>query len=135
VRWTFVRFTVVGLGNTCAYFAVFLPLAHVMPYFLAHVIGLLCSTTVGFLLHSHVTFRTTPTWRKAALFPLATATNLSAHTLGLVIGVEALGLSGALASVIAAAAALPITFVATRLVLVGRRPSSRSILTGPEPPR
>ena len=122
----------VGLANTCAYFVVFLPLIRVAPYLLAHAIGLVCSMSLGFLLHSHFTFRTKRTWVKAALFPLATVANVSAHTAGLVLGVEVLGLSGALGSVIAAAAALPITFVATRMVLVGRRGSADAAVPGPD---
>jgi putative flippase GtrA len=123
VSWTFARFALVGLANTCAYFIVYLPIVRVAPYLLAHAIGLVCSMSLGFLLHSHFTFRTKRTWLKAALFPLATVTNVAAHTAGLVLAVEALGLNSALGSVLAVTAALPITFVATRMVLVGRRGS------------
>jgi putative flippase GtrA len=119
MRATFVRFVLVGMANTLAYFLIFLPLVRIVPYLLAHGIGLLSSMTSAFFLHSHVTFRTKPTWRKAALFPLTTATNMTAHTLGLIFGVEYLGLGGAIASVLAAALALPVTFVITRVVLVG----------------
>jgi putative flippase GtrA len=117
---TFARFGFVGLVNTVAYFSVFLALAGWTPYLVAHSAGLVTSTVVAFTLHSLFTFRVSPTWRKAALFPLATGTTVAAHTLGLVVLVEAVRMPKAAASLSAAVAAVPITFVVSRRLLVGR---------------
>ena len=116
-----VRFGIVGVPNTASYYALYLLLRLLVPYLVAHVLAFLASTCLSFLLNSWFTYRTRPSWRKFALFPLTVLTNLAVTTAGVSVLVELVGLDERVAPLAAAVAAVPVTFLATRLVLTSRR--------------
>jgi putative flippase GtrA len=117
-----VRFALVGVVNTLTYYGSYLLLRQAVPYLVAHVLAFGLSTCGSFLLNTYLTYRTRPTWRKFLLFPLTVAGNFVITTVGVAVLVEVLHVDERVAPLVAALAAIPITFLATRRVLVGARP-------------
>jgi putative flippase GtrA len=114
------RFAVVGVVNTGVYYGTYLLLSTVLHYLAAHLLAIVVSMVVSFFLNCLWTFRTRPTWRKFALFPLTNATNYLLTTTGVVVLVEWLEVDEHIAPLLAAAAAIPVTFLLSRRVLSGR---------------
>jgi putative flippase GtrA len=85
----------------------------------AHVLALAAAMVVSFFLNCYWTFRTRPTWRKFLLFPLTNAANYVMITVGVVALVEWLHVDDRIAPLVAAAAAVPVTFLLSRRVLTG----------------
>src|SRR4051794_9312598 len=117
------KFAVVGVVNTGVYYGLYLAFRLVVPYLLAHVLALGIAMVGSFFLNCLWTFRTRPTWRKFALWPLTNATNYLVTTFGVVVLVEWLGVDQRIAPLLAAVVAIPVTFLLSRRVLHGgRRP-------------
>ncbi|TQF74841.1 GtrA family protein [Rhodococcus spelaei] len=116
-----LRFGVVGLINTAVYYGLYLAFNTVMPYLAAHLLAIAISMVGSFFLNCYWTFRTPPTWRKFALFPLTNATNYIVTTVGMILLVSALHVDDRIAPLIAAVAAIPVTFLLSRRILT--RPS------------
>ncbi|MFF2811467.1 GtrA family protein [Streptomyces sp. NPDC058000] len=117
-----VRFTVVGVVNTATFYACYLPLHRLLPYFAAYTVGFALSLVGSFFLNTYFTYRTRPTWKKFLLFPLTQVTNYAVQSAGLVALVSWLGMNSAAAPLAAALLALPLTFVVSRRIL---RPPAR----------
>ncbi|MFD4229498.1 GtrA family protein [Streptomyces sp. NPDC058545] len=117
------RFALVGVVNTGTYYGCYLALLTVLPYLAAHVIAFALSMTGSFLLNSYFTYRTRPTWRKFLLFPLTNAANFVITTGGVWLLVDHVGFSSRYAPLVAAVAAIPITFVVSRAIML--RPDAR----------
>ncbi|WKK11343.1 GtrA family protein [Rhodococcus ruber] len=122
-----LRFALVGVLNTGVYYALYLLLRLVVPYLAAHVLAIVVSMVGSFFLNCYYTFRTRPTWRKFALFPLTNATNYIVTTVGIVLLVDGFGVDERIAPLVAAAAAVPVTFVLSRRILV--RPRTPALVT------
>jgi putative flippase GtrA len=118
------RFALVGVVNTLTYYGSYLLLVLALPYLAAHVLAFAISMTGSFLLNCRFTYRTAPTWRKFALFPLTVAANFTITTVGVAVLVELLSVDERVAPLLAAGVAIPLTFLATRAVLVGRTPQA-----------
>lgn len=115
-----LRFAVVGVANTITYYVTYLVLVTALPYLAAHVIAFAVAMVGSFLLNCRFTYRTRPTWRKLLLYPLTVAANFVITTVGVGLLVELLGMDERVAPLVAAVAAIPLTFLATRSVLLGR---------------
>lgn len=111
------RFGAVGVVNTLAYYAVYLLLRLLMPYVVAHVLAWAVAVVVSFLLNSAYTFRVAPTWRRLALYPLSSLPNVIMTTAGLVVLVEWLDVGERLAPLIAGILTIPLTYLATSVLL------------------
>ncbi|MFF3954504.1 GtrA family protein [Streptomyces sp. NPDC001890] len=112
------RFSLVGVVNTGTYYGCYLVLLMWLPYIAAHVIAFALSMTGSFLLNSWFTYRTRPTWRKFLLFPLTNAANFVITTGGVYLLVDLAGFSSRYAPLVAAVAAIPITFVVSRTIML-----------------
>ncbi|MGW0700926.1 GtrA family protein [Streptomyces sp. NPDC002867] len=132
VRGQIVRFALVGVVNTGTYYGLYLVLLTWLPYVAAHVVAFLLSMVGSFFLTSYFTYRTRPTWRKFLLFPLTNAANFVVTTSGVYLLVDVLHFGSRYAPLIAAAAAIPVTFVVSRTIML--RPDSRRE-PAPEPER
>ncbi|MET9429950.1 MULTISPECIES: GtrA family protein [unclassified Streptomyces] len=125
IRGQIVRFALVGVVNTATYYGFYLLfLSLSLPYVAAHVVAFLLSMTGSFFLNCHFTYRTRPTWRKFLLFPLTNAANFVITTSGVWLLVDVAGLSSRYAPLLAAAAAIPITFVVSRTIMLRHEPPS-----------
>lgn len=112
-----VRYAAVGVANAGVYYLVYLSLHTALGYLLAHLAALAMAMVVSFFLNCRFTFGVAPTWWRFALFPLSQAVNLLATTVGLV-GLVFLGVDERVAPLAAAVLAVPMSFLAARLVLV-----------------
>jgi putative flippase GtrA len=123
-----VRFAFVGVVNTANYYLLYLLFSTVLPYLAAHTIAFCLAMIGSYFMNCRITFRVQPTLRTFLLFPLSNLTNFVVTSLGLYLLVAHLQMSAQVAPLLAAAAAVPITFVVTHLVLVGHgqhRPTPR----------
>ncbi|GAB7033190.1 GtrA family protein [Streptomyces sp. NPDC021749] len=118
-----VRFAAVGVVNTATFYACYLPLHRLLPYFAAYSLAFALSMAGSFLLHTRFTYRTRPTWKKFLLFPLTQVTNYAMQSAGLLVLVGWCGMSSALAPLAAAALALPAGHLVARRIL---RPPARA---------
>ncbi|MCO1581535.1 GtrA family protein [Crossiella sp. SN42] len=115
-----LRFALVGAVNTGVYYGLYLALHLALPYLAAHVLAFLLAMVGSYFLNCHFTFRTKPTLRKFLLFPLSNAANFAITSLGLYLLVDLGGLNSTFAPLLVAALAIPVTFVVSQLVLVGK---------------
>ena len=127
--WALVRYALVGVVNAATYYAVYLVVLGHVGYLVAHVIGLGAAMLVSFFLNCRVTFRVRPSWRRFLLYPASQAVNVVATTVGVVALVH-LGVDERLAPLVAAVLAVPVSFLAARLVLAHHRATTA---TGPIP--
>ncbi|MFE4293917.1 MULTISPECIES: GtrA family protein [unclassified Streptomyces] len=138
VRIQMVRFALVGVANTGTYYAFYLLLLSRMPYVAAHVVASVLSMIGSFFLNSWFTYRTRPTWRKFLLFPLTNAANFVITTVGVYLLVDVMHFGSRYAPLIAAAGAIPITFVVSRAIMLRPDPrprkGDRSPRTGAQSP-
>jgi putative flippase GtrA len=119
IRRQLVKFALVGVVNTGTYYACYLLLLPWLPYVAAHVVAFAVSMTGSFFLNCRFTYNTRPTWRKFLLFPLTNAANFVITTSGVYLLVDVLGLNSTYAPLIAASAAIPVTFVVSRTIMLG----------------
>ncbi len=125
-----VRYALVGVANAAVYYATYLLVLGSTGYLVAHVIGLGVAMVVSFLLNCRFTFRVRPTWTRLLLYPASQAVNIAATTVGVVVLVH-LGVDERLAPLAAAVLAVPVSFLAARLVttrLTRPRPGPSTML-------
>ncbi|MFJ3903362.1 GtrA family protein [Streptomyces sp. NPDC090025] len=117
--WQVIRFGLVGVVNTGTYYGLYLLLGLRLPYLVAHVTAFALSMVGSFFLTTYFTYRTRPTWKKFLLFPLTNAANFVITTVGVYVLVDLLGMDSRYAPLVAAASAIPITFVLSRTIMLG----------------
>ncbi|MGW2702053.1 GtrA family protein [Streptomyces sp. NPDC001340] len=115
-----VTFAAVGVINTATYYCLYLLFLTWLPYLAAHILAFLLSMIGSFFLNARFTYRTRPTWRKFLLFPLTNATNFLITTAGVYVIVDVLHAGSRFAPLLASAAAIPVTFVVSRWVMLPR---------------
>jgi putative flippase GtrA len=123
-----VRFGLVGVVNTGVYYGLYLLFCIALPIMAAHVLAFGLAMVGSYFLSCYFTFRTKPTWRKFLLFPLSNATNFVVSTAGLYLLVHWADMDSRIAPLVAAAAAIPFTFIVAQFVLVNRTPAAESEL-------
>ncbi|GAA3770072.1 GtrA family protein [Streptomyces phyllanthi] len=115
------RFALTGVFNTATYYGLYLLLLRAtVPYLAAHVLAFAVSVVGSFFANCWFTWRTGPTWRKFAVFPLTVAANFTLTTVGVCVATEVLGADNRTAPLLATALAVPVTFLATRSVMLRR---------------
>ncbi|WP_079138376.1 GtrA family protein [Actinacidiphila rubida] len=107
----------VGVVNTATFYGFYLALHPLMPYFLAYTAAFVLSMIGSFFLNTYFTYRTRPTWRKFLLFPLTNLTNYVVTSVGVYVFVEWAHMNDKIAPLVAAAAAIPFTYVLSRRIL------------------
>ncbi|MFJ7149918.1 GtrA family protein [Streptomyces sp. NPDC100445] len=120
-------FALVGVVNTATYYGLYLLFLTRLPYLAAHTLAFALSMTGSFFLNARFTYRTRPTWRKFLLFPLTNATNFVITTAGVYVIADVLRAGHRFAPLLASAAAIPVTFVVSRRVML---PATRPAVTG-----
>ncbi|WP_327291137.1 GtrA family protein [Streptomyces sp. NBC_01198] len=117
-----VRFALVGAVNTGTFYGFYLALHPLMPYFAAYSLAFVLSMIGSFFLNTYFTYRTRPTWKKFFLFPLTNITNYVVTSIGVYAFVEWVGMNDKIAPLVAAAAAIPFTYVLSRRILTKDTP-------------
>ncbi|MCX5338051.1 GtrA family protein [Streptomyces sp. NBC_00140] len=113
-----LTFAVIGVVNTATYYGPYLLFLTAFPYLVAHVLATLLSMTGSFFLNARFTYRTRPTLRKFLLFPLTNAANFVVTTVGAYVLVDLLHLDRRYAPLLASLAAIPVTFVVSRRIML-----------------
>lgn len=126
-----VRFALVGGVNTATFYGFYLALHPWLPYFAAYTLAFVLSMIGSFFLNTYFTYRTRPTWRKFLLFPLTNLTNYVVTSVGVYALVEWAGMNDKIAPLVAAAAAIPFTYLLSRRILT---PTAATPATAPTPP-
>jgi putative flippase GtrA len=118
-----ITFALVGVVNTATYYGLYLLFLNWLAYLAAHILSFALSMTGSFFLNARFTYRTRPTWRKFLLFPLTNATNFLITTAGVYVIVDVLHAGNRFAPLLASGAAIPVTFVVSRMIMLrGSRP-------------
>ncbi|NKQ53507.1 GtrA family protein [Amycolatopsis sp. K13G38] len=130
-----IRFGLVGVVNTGTYYLLYLLFNMFLPYLAAHVCAFLLAMVGSYFLNCFFTFRTRPTLKKFLLFPLSNATNFAVTSIGLYVLVGVFHVNHVIAPLLAAAVAIPITFVIAKLVLVGPEREAAPPATSSQPSR
>ncbi|MFI7414492.1 GtrA family protein [Streptomyces sp. NPDC049627] len=120
MRRQILTFAVVGVANTATYYGLYLLFLLRLPYLAAHILAFFLSMTGSFFLNARFTYRTRPTWRKFLLFPLTNATNFLITTAGVYVIVDVLHAGNRFAPLLASAAAIPVTFAVSRVIMLPR---------------
>ncbi|MBC9730452.1 GtrA family protein [Streptomyces sp. TRM68367] len=118
MRRQIFAFAVVGVVNTATYYGLYLLFLLRLPYLIAHILAFFLSMTGSFFLNARFTYRTRPTWRKFLLFPLTNATNFLITTVGVYVIVDVLHAGNQFAPLLASAAAIPVTFAVSRVIML-----------------
>lgn len=113
-----IRFAIVGAINTGTFYVLYLLFEKFLPYFLAYTIAFVLAMIVSYFLNCYFTFKVKPTWKKFLLFPLSNAANYIITSVGLVVLVHAAHMNKTIAPLVAAAVAIPITYVVVQYLLV-----------------
>ena len=113
-----LAFGLVGVVNTATYYGFYLLFLEWLPYLAAHILAFALSMTGSFFLNARFTYRTRPTWRKFLLFPLTNATNFLLTTAGVYVIVDVLHADSRFAPLLASGAAIPVTFVVSRTIML-----------------
>ncbi|MER6571484.1 GtrA family protein [Streptomyces sp. NPDC001093] len=113
-----LTFAAVGVLNTAVYYCLYLLFLIWLPYLAAHVLAFVLSMVGSFFLNARFTYRIRPTWRKFLLFPLTNVTNFLITTAGVYVIVDVLHAGSRFAPLLASAAAIPVTFVVSRWVML-----------------
>ncbi|MQY38988.1 hypothetical protein SRB17_70030 [Streptomyces sp. RB17] len=116
-----LTFAAVGVINTAVYYCLYLLFLNWLPYLFAHVLAFVLSMVGSFFLNARFTYRIRPTWRKFLLFPLTNVTNFLITTAGVYVIVDVLHAGSRFAPLLASAAAIPVTFVVSRWVMLPGR--------------
>ena len=91
-----------------------------MPYLAAHGLAWVASMTGSFFLNCRYTFHVRPTWQRYVRFPLAGLTTFAVMTVGVTALVELFGVRPDVAAIVSALVAVPVSFLLSRLLLLGR---------------
>ncbi|MFF4507243.1 GtrA family protein [Streptomyces sp. NPDC001401] len=113
-----LTFAVIGVVNTGTYYGPYLVFLTRFPYLVAHILATAISMTGSFFLNARFTYRTRPTLRKFLLFPLTNAANFLSTTAGVYVLVDLLHFSSRFAPLLASLAAIPVTFVVSRRIML-----------------
>lgn len=114
-------FVVVGTFNTAVYYVGYLVLYRLgMPYLTAHLTATGIAMVISYFLNCALTFRIKPSLRTFLLFPLSNLANVVITTVGVRLVVEHTPVDPRVAPVPVALVAIPITYLVTKYLLVGR---------------
>ena len=105
--------------NTASYYVIFRALHPFMPYLVAHALAFAVCIVISFFLNCAVTFHVSPTWARFLRFPLSTLTTFIVMTVGVSVLVQGAGVDPNVASLVSALAAVPLSYVISRMLLVG----------------
>lgn len=119
------RFALVGGVNTAVHYALYLAFWLVLPYLGAHLLAVTAAMCCSYVLNCRFTFRVRPTLGKLLLYPASNVVNIGLSTTAVYVLVESFAVDSRIATLLGGIAALPATFLVSRLILVGRFDPSR----------
>ena len=119
----FTGFVVVGAANTAVFFGAYLLLHLVVGYLVATVLAQLLALVVAFASNAWVTFEVQATLRRALLYPLSNFGAIGLRTACVAVLVQWLHVSKVATPLVATALVMPVSYLATRAMMLGRQAS------------
>lgn len=116
----FARFLLGGAANTAIGYALYLAASTVMDYRWAYTTSYVIGIGISYLINSLFVFRQPLTWRKLFAFPAVYAVQYVAGLALLWLFVAQFGIPQQYGPLLVVALTIPLTFVASRLVLISR---------------
>lgn len=121
IRSEFLRFVLVAIFRTGLGILVYSGLVYFMPYVVAIALSYVVGIASSYTLNSIIVFRQSMTVGKAGRFPLVYVFQYLVVTLITILGVEVFTLGERVAYVMGIIIVAPITFIASRYIIVGKR--------------
>jgi putative flippase GtrA len=112
----FSRYLIAGLLNTSLTYLLYLGLLHLMPYVLAYSATYIAGIALGYGLNSKWVFKTTPSLRSAAAYPLTYGINYCLGVAVLWCLVEWFDVSRKIAPLIVVVVSVPVMYIVTRTI-------------------
>jgi putative flippase GtrA len=128
----FLRFVVVNVLNTFLYWALYLLLLLVMPYFWANALALVIAVLAAYVLNARYAFRVRASRWSLVMYLITNGTTIVLRSAVVWVLVEHLSLAEGLAPPVAVAVTLPVAFILTKLAMT-ERPSAASRAPAAEP--
>ena len=119
-RSSFFRFLVSGGVNTIVTYAIYLALVETAGYGIAYTTSYVCGIVLAFLINRVFVFKEHQGWRSMILFPFVYLAQYLASLFILWIWIERLQQSEATGPILAIIITVPLTFILSKLVFVGR---------------
>lgn len=116
----FLRFVVAGAINTAVTMLLFALLIRVLPHLLAYSITYVLGIVLSYALNTGFVFNSRRSWSTALRFPLVYAVQYLYGVLMMWLLIDKLALGPVLSLGIVIATSIPMTFVASRLILSPR---------------
>lgn len=123
---TIARFLAGGALNTGSTFVLYWLLLLFIDYRAAYAISFAAGILISYLINTRFVFRTEHSLRKLLLFPAIYLITYAAGAWTLHTAVDRFAVDASLAPFISICATLPLTYLLTRLVLVGRQRPPRA---------
>lgn len=118
--WKFFRFCVVGVIAAGIHYAVYYWLQHYINVNIAYTLGYCFSLVCNFFMTSYLTFKSSPSFKKAAGFGVSHLINYFNHMILLNVFLY-LGFSKVIAPFLVLAIAVPINFLLLRWVFKNKK--------------
>lgn len=115
-----MRFLIGGGANTLFSYAMYWVLLPCMPYLWAYTISYVVAILSGFAMNTWFVFRTAWSWKRLFAFPAVHLVNYLAALIVVWIAAKLFGISEVIAPVVATVVILPLNFVLTRRLMIGR---------------
>ena len=122
-RGSVPRFLVAGVLNTALTYALYVLLLAVVPYRVAFTLAYVAGILVSYALSARFVFRREASWRSFLRFPFVYLAQYLAGLLLVSVLVEWLAVPAWLAPIVALVVTIPLTYVLSRAVFTGARPT------------
>jgi putative flippase GtrA len=113
----FARFALIGLFNTALSYVLFAIFSSFIHYNIAYTLVYVVGIFISYALNAQFSFRTTMHWKTLLAYPLVYVFQYGAGILLLPILIGTLGIDRLIAAPIVIVATLPISFLASRLII------------------
>jgi len=115
-----VRFLIAGAANTAATYIIYLLALQIVPYRIAYTIAYALGIVLAYALNTRFVFRTPWRWKTLLAYPMVYLLQYGLGVACLSLLVERQWVSPELAPLLVVAITLPVTFVASRLLIKGK---------------
>jgi putative flippase GtrA len=122
-RGSVPRFLMAGVFNTALTYAIYVLLLQVVSYPVAFTVAYVAGILVSYALSARFVFRREASWRSFLRFPFVYLAQYLAGLLLVSLLVEWLAVPAWLAPIVALIVTIPLTYVLSRAVFAGARPT------------
>lgn len=117
----FLKFVIIGIINTIIDISIFEIFKFLgVFYMIAKVISFSCGLISSFFLNTVYNYKIKPTFKKFVIYPVSALPNFIIQMVGIYIMVDIMSIDTSIANVVIMIIAIPITFLVTRYILVGK---------------